>query len=113
MIKKSTFEDIVDFMLKQSKKEDEFCDFLTDLVGSEYGHCTAYIYTRYEDKMLRLLNEVMEDDDNWIGYYIYDFNSFSPKDKEEQLKETPFLESPGKLYDYLMEKRDEATKGND
>ena len=98
---KEEFVNYINFIKEQDEKQLVFINALETLAPGEY--CNVFIYTEYENKLLALIQKVLNDENDDIGYKMWEFDNFSDQEKAEQLKETPWLESWEALYDHLVE----------
>ena len=98
---KEEFIDYINFVKKQDEKQLVFIDTLEMLAPGNY--CDAFIYSDYEAKFLEVLQKALHDENDEIGYKMWEFDQFNAEEKERQLKETPWLESWEALYDHLAE----------
>ena len=96
------FVEYIRFIQEQDEKQLKFIDALEALAPGEY--CNVFIYSEYQNKLLELIQRALNDENDDIGYKMYEFDQFSPREKESQLEETPWLESWETLYDYLANK---------
>lgn len=109
MISKETFIKAINFIEEQEKKEEKLCEVLEDLAG-DYYRCEAFIYNQYQDMLLNVLQEDLDDTTDLIGYYLYEYRDRSEEQKQEQLKETPELESLETIYDYLVKEKENENR---
>ena len=98
---KKEFIGYIKFIQDQDKKQLKLIDALESLVPGEYVN--AFIFTEYENKLLELIQKALNDENDEIGYKMWEFDQFNPEEQERQLKETPWLKSWGDLYDHLVE----------
>ena len=64
---------------------------------------TEFIYADYEDKLVYLLGIMFNDKTDLIGYKLYEFDAWPNQEwKNDQLKETPEVETWETVYDYLI-----------
>lgn len=100
---KSKFIEIIDFIKERKCAKRKINDVMTD----EYDDCFFFPNTKYESKMIELLEYIMEDTNHWISYFIYDLD-FGNKYEvntviwEDNGKAIP-LGTPEALYNFLME----------
>lgn len=101
---KQTFIETIAFIYEERTRQDRFCDVLEFLSPGEY--CNCFLYNRYEERLINMLVEIMDDkESDLIRYKMYEFDTWNIYDKEEQLKETPYLENWETLYDFLQLKK--------
>ena len=99
------FEDYILFIKSAQEEEDK----LNSLFRECFDDSSFYPHTRYETKLIKLLEYIMEDEDTgWISYFIYELN-FGEKWKEGFVVDKVFgkeVDIPMKtirnLYDYLL-----------
>ena len=100
---KSKFIEIIDFIKERNCAERKIKDVMSD----EYDDCIFFPNTKYESKMIELLEYIMEDTNHWISYFIYDLDFGNEYDNntviwEDNGKAIP-LGTPEALYNFLME----------
>ena len=98
---KEEFVEYINFIKTQDEKQLLFIEALEALAPGNY--CDAFIYTDYENKLLELLQKALHDENDDIGYKLWEFDQFNEEEKKRQLEETPWLESWEALYDHLAE----------
>ena len=101
VISKEDFVSYMNFIEKKQLLQNKFCSVLEEL--SENCYCDAFIYSDYEEKLVNLLTQIMEDESELITYKLYEFDQFDAAQKAKQLKETPEVETWETVYDYLIE----------
>lgn len=109
MISKETFIKAINFIEEQEKKENKLCEVLEDLAG-DYYRCEAFVYNQYQDMLLNVLQEDLNDTTDLIGYYLFEYRDMSEEKKKEQLKETPELESLETIFDYLVKEKENENR---
>lgn len=102
MMKKERFVEVINFIKEQRKKEDEFCTVLEKMCGDDKFPMPAFIYTEYEDLLVKILQEEFDDRDDLIGYYLYEFDDLAEEEKQKQIAHMPQLASLDDMYDYLI-----------
>ena len=106
MLSKEEFIDILRFMSKKHKQEDKFCGVLEELSGNG-SFAETFIYSEYEEKLRELLRNVLHDEDDDLGYFLYELNGIDDVDIIVPDEECPRWEdkimynSASSLYDYL------------
>ena len=103
---KEDFIEYINFIKDIQEKQENFISALEALSPSCY--CDAFIYAGYENKLLNLIQKILHDENDDINYKMWEFDQFDDKEKAEQLKETPWLESWEALYDHLVENMENA-----
>jgi len=98
---KEEFVNYINFIKEQDEKQFVFIKALEGLAPNEY--CNVFLYAEYEAKLLGLLQKALNDENDNIGYKLWEFDQFNPEEKARQLEETPWLESWEMLYDHLVE----------
>lgn len=89
-------------------KEDLLCGVLESLTDSAEPVC-AFIYSQPIDMILKLLGKMMDDENDEIGYFLYDLDAIDAKDLSVDPNKCPTDPLGGKtpyhdadtLYDYL------------
>ena len=101
---KAKFIEIIDFIRDRKCVERKINDIMTD----EYDNCIFFPNTKYESKVIELLEYIMDDTNHWISYFIYDLD-FGNKHEigntfwNDNGEPIP-LGTPEELYNFLMEK---------
>ena len=96
---KKDFIETLNFIKKQDKKQDKFIDALENLSPGCY--CNAFIFSEYEDRLVRILGTILNDEHDDIGYFLYEMNwdkAKAPTDKNGKV----LYSNAGELYDYLV-----------
>lgn len=69
MLSKELFIETIDFIRERNDKEQE----IQKLFREEFTDAIFWPYCKYEDRLLKVLTEVMHDQENeWISYYCYE-----------------------------------------
>lgn len=105
IISKEKFISYIEFIKEKRKHEQLFCETLETLSPDAY--CDAFLFSEYESKLINLLEIVFNDRSELISYKLYEFDTFSEKDKLEQTAETPEVRTWEMVYDYLVSHLDE------
>lgn len=102
MISLEQFEDIISFIKEQSENQVRLNKVFTET----FEDSVFYPYLKYEAKMIELLENIMNDRDNDICYFIYETHFGRDADKYfitlEDGTEIHFYTTED-LYNYLME----------
>ncbi len=97
LISKEEFVEYINFIHRQSKKQDKFLEAIDDLAdGKEY--CNCFLYASYEDKVVKLLGKLTHDIDDDLGYFLYEHHDGFPTDSAGQ----SIYHDASTLYDYLL-----------
>ncbi|HAU85766.1 MAG TPA: hypothetical protein DCW90_09760 [Lachnospiraceae bacterium] len=102
MISKPEFMEILSYL----QDMDECADKVNSVYKSfglrnDFMDASALIPTKGVDYIIQLLEKLMNDNDEWISWWVYETNfgkfdcSFNYKDKER------YMNTSGELYDYL------------
>ena len=102
MISKETFVNYMKFIEAKQRQQDKLADILEEM--SPTFRCDALVYVDYEEKLVSLLQDVLQDETDLIGYKLYEFDQFDAESKAEQLLKTPEVESWETVYDFLTSK---------
>ena len=100
MISKETFVKYMKFIEAKQLQENRLADILEEMCPT--FRCDALVYSDYEANFIELLQEVLQDKDDFIGYKMYEFDQLEAEEKAKQLLETPEVESWETVYDYLV-----------
>lgn len=107
MLSKETFIDTIKFIEKRASQVDEINTIFTE----EFEDSIFYPYSRYESKLVSILEEIFDDKENkWISYYLYELDcgksykdgDITEKDKDGNVRIIP-LKTPEDLYNLLIE----------
>lgn len=110
MLTKKQFIDMLKFMSKKNKQQDAFCGMLEDMSANS-GYVTSFIYSEYEEKLLDLLRDNLDDIDDDISYFLYelggiaDIDTIIPNEKCPTFNDGILYNSAATLYDYLISKQ--------
>lgn len=107
MISKKTFVNTINKIIDYNNMSNEIND-----VFSKYRteDCNSVFYGFYEDVVVNLLTEAMNDKDEWISWWLYECNygqdtmkyaTIGPDNVEIDLS------TPEKLYDFLVKEYNE------
>ena len=67
---KEKFVKYIEFIKTQCLNQDKFIDALELL--SPHTYCDAFIYSSYENILLELIEDLLDDDEDDIGYFLYE-----------------------------------------
>lgn len=104
---KEKFVKYIEFIKTQCLNQDKFIDALELL--SPHTYCDAFIYSSYENTLLELIEDLLDDDEDDIGYFLYEMGYLNkdlknlenlPRDDNGNI----LYDSPETLYDYLVGK---------
>ena len=103
MITKETFLSALDKIKLHRNLELNLCSTLESLTDGCI--CDALIYSRYEDLVVNLLEEIF--DTTLISYYLYelDFGERWTSNCSLDEEEANALKDPESLYDYLIKNK--------
>ena len=102
MISKKTFVDSINQIVKYAEMNDR----VTSIYRENNVEYFPGQYFEYEGMVVRLLSEVMNDKDDWIGWWLYDCNYGRDTEGRASYKDdSPIIvDTPEKLYDFLYNK---------
>lgn len=112
VINKESFVTVIDGMKQMTDYEDEFNAFF--LNHHEDGYHFPEVVWRFVDKVICMLTEIFEDDEDWISYFCFDlnfgddYNSGCVVDENGKYVD---LSDADKLYDFLLEMLNEKYDG--
>jgi hypothetical protein len=101
MITKEKFVEYMEFIERKDAQEHLFMETLETLCPGNY--CDAFIYAEYEDKLISLLQNMLNDINDLITYRLYEYPMLTEEEKADQVKETPEVESWETVYEYLLQ----------
>lgn len=104
MINKQTFLEMIDFIKEKNSQQEALVKVFEKMCPGFY--CDTLVYSEYEDKVIKLLSQAMEDESGLISYKFYEFDSFNESAQKQQLTETPELRSWETVYDYLISQKE-------
>lgn len=109
ILTKQKFIDYINFIKTQYKNQDKFLDGLEALCPACI--CDAFIYEDYQNKLLDLLSEIMQDNGDDIGFFLFEADYIDLDEKDLNLEmfprdenDNPYYTSLSTLYDYLESK---------
>ena len=106
MISKERFVELLNFVKAQNMKQENFIKALEELSPGTY--CDCLFYSDYENMLLGLLREVLNDKDDDIYCFLYETDWINDNFKESKCpvnSKGKFLyNSPETLYDYLVKR---------
>ena len=70
MLTKEQFRHYINFIQQRQEAQDK----INELFSDEFTDCIFWPYERYEIAMVNLLKDVMYDECDWIGYFIYELD---------------------------------------
>ena len=115
IISKEEFVRTLNFIKEQDIKENKFIDALETLSPNSY--CDCFLFADYASKLISMLQIMLEDEADDIGYFLYEANwIYQGRDSKFELQfptdenDKVLYTSPETLYDFLiaeMEKRHE------
>ena len=98
---KEVFVETINFMKTRFDNEIVINNYLT----AEFGDAIFYPYSNYESQMIKVLENVFDDTNEWISYFIYELDfgrKWKPGCVTEDGKDIP-LSTPEQLYDMISE----------
>lgn len=101
MIKKETFVKTINFLKEREDKMEEINKLFTE----EFEDSIFYPYFKHDKMIVELLSEIMDDQGEWIEYYLYenDYGHDLEPDSVSEPDGTPIdITAPEKLYDFLV-----------
>jgi hypothetical protein len=102
VISKETFIKIIDFIQRKNEQQLALAAALENICPSNY--VDAFIFDEYNNFIVDVLQELFEDVDDDIGYFIWEQQA--PKDKDGN----PLFTDADSLYDYLIQRMEERKK---
>lgn len=107
MLSLKEFKEYLTFIKEQRSKEDTFIKAL-EILSSD-SSCDCFLYSSYEEKIISLLENIFNDKNCDISFFIYDLNgldnkSFIIKDKSKcptDMEGNICYYSADTLYEYL------------
>ena len=104
-LSKEQFIKAIEFIAAQNEKQENFIAALEALSPGTY--CDCLLYSGYEEFVVKLLAELLEDEEECIDYYLYESKECSIfVDGEKKI----LFNSPETLYDYLAGKTQNKRK---
>ena len=108
MLSREEFLNLIEFMQQQEAKQETFIKALDVLSPDTYNDC--FIFTDYENEIIALIEKILYDTEDELGYYLYDMGGLiQPIDYEYSEDECPkdsngnvLYNSLSSLYDYLV-----------
>lgn len=101
MISKELFCEII----ADLKTVDDYVDELNRVI-IKYKYDGCIIPVNCFDTVLKILQDIFKDNDDWIGYYIFELNwgrQYEPGVITDTDHNEIKLSNPEELYDFLME----------
>lgn len=99
MIRKDDFVNSINALLMQQARDEEVNNALDIICGNDYSFCVAETSTIVTTALLDLLRNLINDEDDYIGWWLYE-------DVEKEVKDAfgniIKLDTPEKLYDFLI-----------
>ena len=99
MLSKELFIETIDFIRERNDQENK----IHQMFKEEFTDGIFWPYSKYENQLVKVLEEAMEDSERWISYYCWE-KDFGRDDKlkafDEDRKEIP-LTSSEDLYNLL------------
>ena len=90
----------MNFIVKKQIQQSELATVFETLCPNCY--CDTFIYSEYEEMLVKLLVDMFQDKDELIAYKLYEFDDFSEEAKKHQLANTPEVDTWEGVYDYLV-----------
>lgn len=99
MIRKDDFVRSINSILRQAERDEEINNALDVICGNDYSSCVAETSTIVTTALIELLGNLINDEDDYIGWWLYE-------DVEKEVKDAfgniIKLDTPEKLYDFLI-----------
>jgi len=98
---KELFVETINFMKTRSDNERVINNYLT----VEFEDAIFYPYSKYETQMIKVLEDIFQDESEWITYFIYELDfgrQWEPGTVMIDEKDIP-LSTPEELYDMLAD----------
>lgn len=103
MISKELFVETLNNIKVQQEKVDRFSDALGEMCD---GHPVFDLNNRYLEALLRVLMEIFQDDDDIIGWWLWeDVEKKVYREKADGSEEVIDVTEPEDFYDYLIGKK--------
>ena len=99
MIRKDDFVRSINALLKQAERDEEVNEALDVICNNEHLFCVAETSTIVTTALLVLLRNLINDEDDYIGWWLYEDVEKEVKDAFGNIIE---LNTPEKLYDFLI-----------
>lgn len=102
MISKDSFCEIINFIKEMRDSEDRINKFL----NKELGDFSCFLYSKYEDKVVELLDDIFETD--FVSYFIYELNfgrNYECGNVVGENGENIDISTPEMLYDFLITRK--------
>ena len=99
MIRKDDFVRSINAILEQTKRDEEINNALDVICNNEYSYCVAETSTIVTTALIELLGNLTNDEDDYIGWWLYEDVEKEVKDAFGNIIE---LDTPEKLYDFLV-----------
>ena len=99
MIRKDDFVNSINAILEQAERDEEINNALDVICGNDYSNCVAETSTIVTTALLDLLRNLINDEDDYIGWWLYEDVEKEVKDAFGNIIE---LDTPEKLYDFLV-----------
>ena len=99
MIRKDDFVRSINAILEQAERDEEVNNALDVICGNDYSFCVAETSTIVTTALLDLLRNLINDEDDYIGWWLYEDVEKEVKDAFGNIIE---LDTPEKLYDFLI-----------
>lgn len=100
MLKKDTFVYAINAIQEQRKKNEEFNDALDKICD---GYPVFDVNNKYLEALLKIMKEEMHDDDDFIGWYLYEDVEKVVTVNDGITTKSYELTSPELLYDFLVD----------
>ena len=92
MLSKELFIETIDFIRERNDQENK----IHQMFKEEFTDGIFWPYSKYENQLVKVLEEAMEDSERWISYYCWE-KDFGRDDKlkafDEDRKEIPLTSS--------------------
>ena len=99
MIRKDDFVRSINAILEQAERDEEVNNALDVICGNDYSFCVAETSTIVTTALLDLLRNLINDEDDYIGWWLDEDVEKEVKDAFGNIIE---LDTPEKLYDFLI-----------
>lgn len=99
MIRKDDFVRSINAILEQAERDEEINNALDVICGNDYSSCVAETSTIVTTALIELLGNLTNDEDDYIGWWLYEDVEKEVKDAFGNIIE---LDTPEKLYDFLV-----------
>lgn len=99
MIRKDDFVNSINALLKQAERDEDVNEALNVICNNEHSFCVAETSIIVTTALLDLLRNLINDEDDYIGWWLYEDVDKIITDAFGNKIE---IDTPEKLYDFLV-----------